>query len=78
MNFRFIVAHFRQMRNADFGMRNFDLFTAERAEVSEKFFKKLLRILILYSASSASSAVNDQISALGTQHSPFDNRPLEK
>ena len=78
MNFRFIVAHFRQMRNADFGMRNFAFFTAENAEVSEKFFKKLLRILILYSASFATSAVNDQISALGTQHSAFDNRPLEK
>jgi hypothetical protein len=56
------------MRNAKFGVRKLDLFTAEHAEVSEKFFKKPLGALILYSQF---SAVKDENSAFRTPHSEF-------
>jgi hypothetical protein len=56
------------MRNAEFGVRKLALFTAEHAEVSEKFFKKPLGALILYSPF---SAVKDENSAFCTPHSEF-------
>lgn len=56
------------MRNAEFGVRKLDLFTAEHEEISEKFFKMPLGALIQYSPF---SAVKDENSALCTPHSEF-------
>jgi len=63
MNFRLILAHFPQMRNAHFGMQNLDLFRAPHAEISEKSSEEAFRTLIFNPPPFAFSAVDDQDSA---------------